>query len=48
MIGTITRNKGKRLHNRQEVDKLNRKALYIWGVAAGSILALIVFSFLSS
>ena len=47
-MGTITRNKGKRLHNRQEVDKLNRKALYIGGVAAGSILALIVFSFLAS
>ena len=48
MMGTISRNKGKRLHNRNEINKLNRKALYIGGVAAGEILALIVFSFLTS
>ena len=47
-MGTITRNNGKRLHNRNEINKLNRKALYIGGVAAGGILALIVFSFLTS
>ncbi len=47
-MGTITRNKGKRLHNRNEINKLNRQALYIGGVAAGGILALIVFSFLTS
>ena len=47
-MGTITRNKGKRLHNRNEINKLNRKALYIGGVATGGILALIVFSFLTS
>lgn len=47
-MGTITRNRGKRLHNRNEINKLNRKALYIGGVAAGGILALIVFSFLTS
>ena len=47
-MGTITRNKGKRLLNRNEINKLNRKALYIGGVAAGGILALIVFSFLTS
>lgn len=44
-MSTITRGKGKRLHNRQEMDKLNRTALYIGGAAAVVILALILASF---
>ncbi len=48
MMGTISRNKGKRLHNREEVNKLNRKALLIGGILAGSILVLMVLSFLTS
>ncbi len=46
MMGTISRTKGKRLHNKEEVNKLNRKALYIGVVAAGGILILMVISFL--
>ena len=47
-MATISRNKGKRSHNREEVNKLNRQALYIGGVAAIGILALVVISFLTS
>lgn len=46
MMSTISRGKGKRLHNKEEVNKLNRKALLIGGVAAGGILVLMVISFL--
>ena len=45
-MSTISRNKGKRLHNKEEVNKLNRNALLIGGVAAGGILVLILISFL--
>ena len=47
-MGTISRNKGKRLHNKEEVNKLNRNALLIGGLAAGGILVLILISFLTS
>jgi len=47
-MSTISRTKGKRLHNKEEVNKLNRKALLIGGVAAGGIFILIVISFLIS
>ena len=45
MMSTISRSKGKRLHNRDEINKLNRKALYLGVVAAGGILLLMVISF---
>jgi hypothetical protein len=47
-MSTISKSKGKRLHNKEEVNKLNRKALIIGAVAAGGVLILIVISFLSS
>jgi hypothetical protein len=47
-MSTISKSKGKRLHNKEEVNKLNRKALIIGGVAAGGILILMIISFLSS
>lgn len=47
-MSTISRNKGKRLHNREEVNKLNRKALLIGSILAGSILVVMVLSFLTS
>ena len=42
-----TRTKGKRLQNKNEINKLNRTALLIGGAAAGGILLLMVISFLS-
>ena len=48
MMGTISRTKGKRLHNKEEVNKLNKKALYIGGAAAGGILIIMLISFLTS
>jgi hypothetical protein len=47
-MGAISKSKGKHLHNREEVKKLNRKALIIGGVAAGGILILMVISFLTA
>ncbi len=47
-MSTISRAKGKRTHNREEINKLNRKALLIGSVAAGGILVLMVLSFLTS
>ena len=44
-MSTISRSKGKRLHNRDEINKLNRKALYLGVVAAGVILLLMAISF---
>lgn len=44
-MSTISRSKGKRLHNRDEINKLNRKALYLGVVAAGGILLLMAISF---
>jgi hypothetical protein len=44
-MSTIARGKGKRSHNRQEIDKLNRTALYIGGTAAVLILVLMLVSF---
>lgn len=48
MMGTISRGKGKRLHNKEEVNQVNRKALIIGGVAAGGILILMLISLLTS
>lgn len=47
-MSTIVRGtgKGKRTHNRQEMNKLNRTALIIGGVAAGCLFILMVVSFL--
>ena len=45
MMSTISRSKGKRLHNRDEINKLNRKALYLGVMAAGGILLLMAISF---
>lgn len=45
-MSTIARNKGKRSQNRNEVNKLNRTALYIGGIAAGCIFLLMLVSFL--
>jgi len=47
-MSTISRSKGKRLHNRDEVNKLNRKALYLGVMAGGAILIIMVISFLTS
>lgn len=44
-MSSITRGKGKRLHNREEVNKLNRTALMVGGVAAVCLLVLMVVSF---
>ncbi len=45
-MSTIARGKGKRFHNREEMNKLNRTALYIGAIAAGCIFVLILASFL--
>ena len=47
MMSSITKNKGKRFQNKAEVNKLNRTALLIGGIAAGGILLLMVVSFLT-
>ena len=44
-MSSIARGKGKRLHNREEVNKLNRTALIVGGIAALCILALMLTSF---
>ena len=45
MMSSISRGKGKRLHNKEEVDKMNRTALIVGGVSAACILVLMVISF---
>ena len=45
-MSTIARSKVKRHHNREEMNKLNRTALYIGGIAAGCIFVLMLVSFL--
>lgn len=47
-MATISRTKGKRMQYKKDVDTLNRKALWIGGLAAGGILLLVVISFLTS
>lgn len=39
---------GKRTHNKQDINKVNRAALLIGGLAAAGILALLMVSFLMS
>ena len=45
-MANVTRTKGKRFQNKEEMDKLNRTALMIGGVVAGGILLLMVASFI--
>lgn len=42
----MAQSKGKRTLNKESVNKVNRTALMIGGVAAGGILLLLIVSFL--
>ena len=46
-MSNYAKNKGKRFQNKAEVNKLNKTALLIGGIAAGCILVLMVVSFLN-
>ena len=47
-MSNFAKGKGKRIHHKQDVNRLNRTALIIGGAAAGGLLLIMVFSFLTT
>ena len=42
----MARSKGKRFYHRQDMDKVNRVALYVGGIAACLLVVVMIFSLL--